>query len=244
MTICGIKVCFQVAGEDARKMADEFGGFTAADLMNQPALSALARIGPRDNAFNLTTRFVPKADRPLAEAYAQVLAETRARYCTPRATIRAEMAELRKTTPLGKGTDPFSKLSAKHKLEREEAAEEGEKPSSAQMPLEPTPVPKPPEETPAPIPSKPAKLEVSKEASESEPPVKETGAAPSSASPAGIDAKAESIKNAIIQAAGGVGIHVRDREGGQWRIGQSGHRAHARLASHRLRDFGDDHCGA
>jgi len=203
---CGIKVCFQVGGDDARKMAEEFGGFTAADLMNQPALSALARIGPRDNAFNLTTRFVPEPERPLAEAYAEVLGQTRARYSTPRASIRAELAELRKMIPPGKGTDPFSRLSAKQKREREEAAEEGEAKSPAPMRPEPTPVPEPPKVTPALIPSKPAKVVTSKEAPAPEPPTHELSSPPSAAAPDGVDANGESIKNAIIQAAGGWGF--------------------------------------
>ncbi len=53
---CGVKVCFQVGGDDARKMAEEFGGFQATDLMNLPSRSAIARVGPRDDAFNHQTK--------------------------------------------------------------------------------------------------------------------------------------------------------------------------------------------
>ena len=116
---CGIKVCFQVGGDDARKMAEEFGGFVATDLMNQAPLSALARVGPRDDSFNLRTQFLPEAPRPLAEAYAEILSQTRARYSTPRSDIRAEISELRQFISKAKAEDPFSKLAARQKKERE-----------------------------------------------------------------------------------------------------------------------------
>jgi len=74
---CGIKVCFQVGGDDARKMAEEFGGFQATDLMNLQPRHAIARVGPRDDAFNLEVPFIPEADRPLDEAYEEVLERVR-----------------------------------------------------------------------------------------------------------------------------------------------------------------------
>ena len=103
------------------KLAEERNlAFAPADLMNLPVCSALARIGPRDHSFTLETRLVPPSERPLNEAYAEALAETRKRYCTPSSSIREELAELRKTIPTGKGEDPFSKLSRQQKQERED----------------------------------------------------------------------------------------------------------------------------
>ena len=96
--------------DDARKMAEEFGGFVAADLMNQPSRFAIAPVGPRDQSFKLEVSFIPGPVRPFDDAYTQVLAATRARYSTPRATIREELAALRGMIPRGKGVDPFAKL--------------------------------------------------------------------------------------------------------------------------------------
>jgi hypothetical protein len=115
---CGTKICFQVGGDDARKMADEFGGFVAADLMNLPTLHALARVGPRDASFNLKTEFMPPPKRPAAEAYTDLRERTRNRYGTPKAEIRKELEVLREFLPKRKAVDPFSELAAKQKKER------------------------------------------------------------------------------------------------------------------------------
>ena len=190
---CGIKVCFQVGGDDARKMAEEFGGFAPADLMNLPVCSALARIGPRDHSFNLETRFVPPSERPLNEAYAEALAETRKRYCTPRSSIREELAELRKTIPTGKGEDPFSKLSRQQKQEREDRQKRlGEEPPVESHAGEA----RPDEPTAAKTAADGKRIKIITRDSADE----ETVSAPEA------DTKAEGIKNAIIQAAGGWGF--------------------------------------
>ncbi|MDA1276503.1 MAG: UPF0175 family protein [Verrucomicrobia bacterium] len=182
---CGIKVCFQVGGDGARKMAEEFGGFQATDLMNLPSRSAIARVGPRGDAFNLEVPFLPEAERPLEEAYAEALRETRKRYCTPRSEIRAELAELRKGLSPEPRKDPFAELEAKKKKEKEtttEAATQTEQ-INRTVKLPPKNVPAM-EETP---------IEPSAEE-------RSTG---SPESKKGIEqAKAESIKNQIIQASG------------------------------------------
>lgn len=90
---CATRVCFRVDGEDARKLADEFAGFGPTDLMNLPDRQAIARLGPRDTACNLETIFVPTPPRTYAEVYPEILARTRARYCTPRSEIRAQLAD-------------------------------------------------------------------------------------------------------------------------------------------------------
>ena len=120
---CGTKICFQVGGDDARKMADEFGGFVAADLMNLPKLHAVARVGPRDASFNLETHFIPEPDRPPEEAYADLRDRTRRRYGTPKADIRKDMEALREFLPKREVVDPFSKLVKKQKKEREDRQE-------------------------------------------------------------------------------------------------------------------------
>lgn len=120
VTGCGTKICFQLGGDDARKMADEFGGFVAADLMNLPKLHAIARVGPRDASFNLETHFIPPPPRPLKEARADLLDRTRRRYATPKADIQKEMESLRQFLPKKKVADPFSDLTAKQKRDRKE----------------------------------------------------------------------------------------------------------------------------
>jgi len=186
---CGIKVCFQVGGEDVRKMAEEFGGFQATDLMNLQPRHAIARVGPRDDAFNLEVPFIPEAERPLDEAYAEVLAETRKRYCTPRSEIRAELAELRKDINAEARKDPFADLEAKRKKEKE-AKTSGEADPEQHEPTVKTS----PKKAPA------------KEEGSSPPPAEEPGE--KSPQPAkGLEqAKAESIKNQIIQASGSWGF--------------------------------------
>ncbi len=123
---CGTKISFQVGSDDARKLAEEFGGFTAADLMGLPKLHALARVGSRDRAFNLKTRFLPSAPRSQEEAYADLLGRTRQRYGTPRAEIATELAALRQFLPKRKAADPFAELSAKQKRERKQREEPAE----------------------------------------------------------------------------------------------------------------------
>lgn len=175
---CGTKVCFQVGGDDARKMAEEFGGFLAADLMNQPSRFAIARVGPRDQSFNLEVSFIPEAPRPLDESFAEALSATREKYCTVRSTIRAELVELRRMIPPAKGVDPFAKLKARQEKERKEEA-----PKAPANPQENTP---PRTEAHA---AKSPLEQTHPEAAEDEP---QTGP----------PQKSEAIKDQIIQMAG------------------------------------------
>jgi hypothetical protein len=187
---CGVKVCFQVGGDDARKMAEEFGGFQATDLMNLPSRSAIARVGPRDDAFNLEVGFIPEPERPMEDAYADVLAETRKRYCTPRSEIRAELAELRKGLSPESRKDPFAELEAKRKAatKTEAAAQPEQSDSSAKKPETTIPAQAKPS-------TEPTDGDRAKESPESE---------------RGLDqAKAESIKNQIIQASGSWGFSYK-----------------------------------
>lgn len=236
---CGTKICFQVGGDDARKMADEFGGFVAADLMNLNKLHAVARVGPRDASFNLQTRFIPEPEREPEEAYQDLLDRTRQRYGTPKAEIRKELEALREFLPKGKKADPFSDLVSKQKKARQER-----QPSDGEV-VDPSPVAQttpPPSTTDSTVPesteptreTEPEPPTAKKPAAESKP--KSSGTKPEPPRPVQTTqdeekapakpskqptepesprepepekrslGKAESIKNALIQAAGGWGF--------------------------------------
>lgn len=115
---CGTKICFQVGGDDARKMADEFGGFQSQDLMNLPKLHAIARVGPRDMSFNLRTQFLPEPPRTPQESYADLRERTRKRYGTPTSEIRKDLQALREFLPKKPAPDPFKKLAGRQEEER------------------------------------------------------------------------------------------------------------------------------
>jgi hypothetical protein len=192
---CGTKICFQVGGDDARTMADEFGGFVAADLMNLPKLQAIARVGPRDASFNLETYFLPQAERPAEEAGADLRDRTRRRYGTPKADIRKELETLREFLPKRAVTDPFSSVAAKAKQERKarEVAAKAEVDKLTAASTEAT------------------------SAGEMHRPV-EISAAPAARTsqddPAPVtDSKAEAIKNALVQAAGAWGYSHQTEQG-------------------------------
>jgi ABC-type uncharacterized transport system ATPase component len=210
---CGTKICFQVGADDARKMADEFGGFVAADLMNLPKLHALARVGPRDSSFNLQTHFIPPPPRSPEEAYTELRERTRQRYGTPKADIRKDLEALREFLPKRKVADPFGELTAKEKKAREErsrrAAEEltgrGPDPTAAgaavETPLEP---PKLPSFEIQPVATQGA------EASEGAR-IDQVGDSATNSLPAD-HANAEAIKTAIIKAVGGWGYSYETEE--------------------------------
>ncbi len=205
---CGTKICFQVGGDDARKMAEEFAGFAAADLMNLPKLHAIARVGQRDASFNLQTDFLPKGDRSIEEAYADLIDRTRKRYGTPKAEIRRELEALREFLPKRATSDPFARLSAKQKAARgqrvaSEPHSEGQEvegdaaaePSAAVGSLDNRSKRSISDESPAPV--TPLGTE------DTSPP--DSGSERSEPEPL-IRGKAESVKNAIIQTAGGWGF--------------------------------------
>jgi hypothetical protein len=197
---CGTKICFQVGGDDARKMADEFGGFVAADLMNLPKLHAIARVGPRDASFNLETHFIPPPDRPAEEAYADLRERTRRRYATPKAEIRNELEALREFLPKRQPVDPFAQVAAKQKQERKARAGE----VAPEMVTSTAPTPEPAQPGPfAPTAASPQQAEPTEDTSE------------------GAVRKAESIKNAIVQAAGSWGYSYQTEQpilGGSGRV--------------------------
>ncbi len=230
---CGTKICFQVGGDDARKMADEFGGFVATDLMNLPKLHAIARVGQRDASFNLETQFIPEPDRSAEGAYLDILERTRQRYGTPKAEIRKDLEALREFLPKRKAVDPFAELLNKQKKERKDreekttGVERQPEPEQASSPSEPPAQESPPTVKPSEAPAeanveRPKKPKATPRETAIVQPlptaaVEESG--PSIASdeqssdakeaiepPERKSAKAEAIKNAIIQAAGGWGF--------------------------------------
>ncbi len=218
---CGTKICFQVGGDDARKMADEFAGFVAADLMNLPKLHAIARVGRRDASFNLETHFIPEPDRPAEEAYVDLRERTRRRYGTAKAEIRKDLEELREFLPKRKVADPFSELTGKQQKERKERQEPTEtgKPE-AKTATQPTETEAPPFLPSATAPSKAVPGEAAADSSGSLK-LKPRPTPPSDAkraAPPVIDTleseetielksgKAEAIKNELIQTAGGWGF--------------------------------------
>ena len=218
-----------VGGDDARKMADEFGGFVATDLMNLPNLHAIARVGQRDASFNLDTQFIPEPDRSPEEAYLDILERTRKRYGTPKAEIRKDLEALREFLPKRKALDPFAELLNKQKKERKDREEKttGEErqpdPDQATRPPEPATHERPPTEKPSETPAeaiveRPKKPKVTPRATASAQPLPTEAVEESVSSNAADEqptdakepiepperksAKAEAIKNAIIRAAG------------------------------------------
>ena len=205
---CGTKICFQVGGDDARKMAEEFAGFAATDLMNLPKLHAIARVGPRDASFNLQTEFLPEGDRSIEEAYADLIDRTRKRYGTPKADIRGELETLRGVLPKRPPSDPFAKLSAKQKAAREQRV------ADESLPEEPSSEGDTTTEPPATAGSqdRSAKRSITDEDPTPVAPLETAESSPPDSGSETVEpepltrGKAESVKNAIIQAAGGWGF--------------------------------------
>jgi hypothetical protein len=195
---CATRVCFRVDGEDARKLADEFAGFGATDLMNLPDRQAIARLGPRDTAFNLETIFVPTPPRTYAEVYPEILARTRARYCTPRAEIRAQLAELRsQIPPRREKVDPFAKLARE---KEEEATPTPVVPTASEPVVAAEVAPEPPVALPA---VEPATVSESAETGEALTPIGTDDLTDPPLTAGAASAKSEAIKTTIIQQAGG-----------------------------------------
>ena len=187
MGSCGTRVSFQVGSDDARKLAEEFGGFSSADLLNLPTRHAIARVGPRDSAFNLETVFLPEPPRSLDEAIGDLRERTRGKYCTPREEIRKELAALRDLFGKPKAADPFATIKAKRDKERGKG---GKNPASSDSAI----VPPESDETDSLVTQKAPAAKHSDESA--------TGDAEPEESVETRSAKAEAIKNEIVQWAG------------------------------------------
>jgi hypothetical protein len=162
------RVCFRVGDDDARRLAEGFGHFTATDLQNLPNFEALCRVEKKENDFNLRTLAPEPLPADAVERRLRLRDLSRSRHGTPRETVEAELAATRYVpTPAPGRVDPFVKRTA--------AATTAVKPEHREPPAE--------AETPASVPA----------------------AGPEPASPP----KAEAIRHALIQTAGGLGFSYR-----------------------------------
>lgn len=158
------RVCFRVGDDDARRLAEGFGHFTATDIQNLPNFAALCRVEKKENDFNLRTLPPEPLPEDAAERRRRMRELSRSRHGTPRAQVEAELAATRYVPAPAPGrVDPFAKRTAA------------------------SPPPAAPE-APAPAPV--------------------AVAAPAPAEPE-TPPKAEAIKHAIIQTAGGLGFSYR-----------------------------------
>ncbi|MBE7486986.1 ATP-binding protein [bacterium] len=139
------RVCFRLGDTDAKKLAEGFSFFEASDLQNLGTGEAIARVERAEYDFNLSVPPLPAVDREYAKQVREyVVAKTRERYSTPRATIEAELAKERVEIPI-EPTTP--KRSPEHPPVP--PTNESGPPSATEPPTpEPTPA-KPP--TPAPV---------------------------------------------------------------------------------------------
>ncbi len=79
------RVCFRLGDVDARKLASEFEGYEASDLMRLRTGEALARVGGPDSAFNLSVRLPAVIDAGVRSARReQAIAASASRYGLPR----------------------------------------------------------------------------------------------------------------------------------------------------------------
>jgi hypothetical protein len=195
-----VRVCFHVGDQDARWLAEGFSSFGAKDLQQLGRGEAICRIERSDNDFNLRTPPAPEVpDGHGGKALSAVREQSRRLYARPASEVEEELAKLR--TPVPGKADPFSKRTGKKTSPPEEAAPPEEKQPGPPAP--PPPVPQKPEDPPAPVPE-PTQEEPKPPEVESKP-VPDPPTKPPSP-PTGEVEKAESIKNRIIQTAGGFGF--------------------------------------
>lgn len=85
------RICFRVGDQDAKRLAEGFSFFTAADLQNLGTGEALCRIERSDFDFNLSTRLLPAIEESAAEQNrARVVAKSREQHAIRRASISEE----------------------------------------------------------------------------------------------------------------------------------------------------------
>jgi hypothetical protein len=197
-----VRVCFHVGDQDARWLADGFSSFAAKDLQQLGIGEAICRVERSDNDFNLRTPPPEPVTKGMAGvALAAIRERSRARFARPAAEVEGELAQLRTAVP--KKADPFAKRTGK-KPEEEPVP-------PPELEPEPPPSPPPPIRPPKRLPAPPAPVAetapvkvVSPKPSPAPAPV--VAAETPTVSPLGEVEKAESIKNRIIQTAGGFGF--------------------------------------
>src|SRR5581483_222125 len=88
----GTRICFRVSDEDARKLAEGFGFFEAADLQQLATGEAICRVERSDFDFNLNVPnpiYAPEDEA--RKRREQVIVASRKKYSTPRAEVEAEL---------------------------------------------------------------------------------------------------------------------------------------------------------
>lgn len=101
LTNVGIRICFRVSEQDARKLADGFSFFDEKDLLSLERGQAIARIDRSDQDFNLATYPEPEIDQDFAEEVGLVIRnKTRQRYCSTREGVEALLSDIFKETEL------------------------------------------------------------------------------------------------------------------------------------------------
>ncbi len=88
------RVCFRIGDDDARKLAEGFSSFTAADLLNLSVGEAICRIERADQDCNLRVVRQASADPETVDRRRAAIRElSRREFGTPRAEVEAEIAK-------------------------------------------------------------------------------------------------------------------------------------------------------
>ena len=140
------RVVFRVGDADARTLENGFANFEARDLQNLATGQAICRVEKAEGDFNLAVSLPEEPAAHESEATRQaVIAASRARYATPRATIEAE---LRAKFEAGE-TKPAKTKSVAPPVPKDSAPKVAEVPtvpvSEREQPVAETPVVAPPE---------------------------------------------------------------------------------------------------
>ncbi len=93
----GTRICFRLGDTDAKRFANGFSYFDAADLENLHVGEAIARIEQPNFDFSLTTLPLPELKADVGETTTQaVISNSREQYGTPKAIVEASLEHLGK----------------------------------------------------------------------------------------------------------------------------------------------------
>lgn len=80
-----IRICFRTGDKDAATLSNGFSFFDATDLQNLKIGQAIARVGQKENDFNLSFDLLPKIDEARAMTKREaIISHTRATYAIPK----------------------------------------------------------------------------------------------------------------------------------------------------------------
>jgi hypothetical protein len=150
------RICFRLADEDARKLAEGFSSFEASDLQNLNTGQAICRLERPDRDFNLAVPSPPQTDPGIAaEKRHHVITRSREKYSRLRSEVETE---LQQRLTIASETAP-------EKTVVQTPKPKGEPPTNvpAESPKPPTPAsaaPAPPQPAPKPQPSQPKVIEI------------------------------------------------------------------------------------